>query len=104
MKTSPRILNRPEKIGSFRVPSRRRRKLTLGILFLIPISYALSASQTNYCRATADDLLTSCQAGAQSDYSAAIARCDNFSDPGRATVMPQRCRGGIEGCDENMRR
>jgi hypothetical protein len=44
--------------------------------------------RVDFCRQTAQDVLTSCQAGAQSDYSLALGKCDNLSDP----AARQACR------------
>ena len=35
----------------------------------------------DFCRRTAQDVLTSCRNAAQSDYSLALAKCDNLADP-----------------------
>jgi hypothetical protein len=51
-------------------------------LLLSLVSFFIAATvngQTDYCQATANDVLTSCQNGAQSDYQLALANCDNVS-------------------------
>jgi hypothetical protein len=37
--------------------------------------------EPDFCRRTAQDVLTSCRDAAQSDYSLALAKCDNLADP-----------------------
>jgi hypothetical protein len=37
--------------------------------------------EPDFCRQTAQDVLTSCRDAAQSDYSLALAKCDNLADP-----------------------
>jgi hypothetical protein len=37
--------------------------------------------EPDFCRQTAQDVLTSCRDAAQSDYSLSLAKCDNLADP-----------------------
>jgi hypothetical protein len=47
-----------------------------------------AADRTNFCHQTAQAVLTSCRAAAESDYWVALGKCDNLSEPGAR----QNCR------------
>ena len=51
------------------------------ILVFTLINGGAEPKRVDFCRQTAQDALASCQAGAQSDYSLALGKCDNLSDP-----------------------
>ena len=51
------------------------------ILVFTLINGGAEPKRVDFCRQTAQDVLMSCQAGAQSDYSLALGKCDNLSDP-----------------------
>ena len=51
------------------------------ILLLTLVNGEAAVATPDFCRQTAQDALASCQAGAQSDYSLALGKCDNLSDP-----------------------
>jgi hypothetical protein len=66
--------------------------LTAGatILLCTLINSEVSAVQPDFCRQTSQDALTSCRAGADSDYSLALGKCDNLADPAaRASCQNQ---------------
>jgi len=58
------------------------------ILLLTLVNGEAAVATPDFCRQTAQDALASCQAGAQSDYSLALGKCDNLSDP----AAQQACR------------
>jgi hypothetical protein len=58
------------------------------ILLLALVNGEAAVATPDFCRQTAQDVLASCQAGAQSDYSLALGKCDNLSDP----AAQQACR------------
>ena len=58
------------------------------ILLLTLVNGEAAVATPDFCRQTAQDVLASCQAGAQSDYSLALGKCDNLSDP----AAQQACR------------
>jgi len=51
------------------------------ILVFTLINGGAEPKRVDFCRQTAQDVLMSCHAGAQSDYSLALGKCDNLSDP-----------------------
>lgn len=51
------------------------------ILVLCLANGAAAAEKINACQRTADAVERSCQAGAQSDYQLALAKCANLADP-----------------------
>jgi hypothetical protein len=51
------------------------------ILVFSLVNGGAEPKRVDFCRQTAQDVMTSCQAGAQSDYSLALGKCDNLSDP-----------------------
>ena len=57
------------------------KKLLLIALMVSGLAFNGKAQQTDFCRRTAQDTLTSCRNAAQSDYSLALAKCDNLADP-----------------------
>ena len=60
--------------------------------------------QPDVCRQTAQTVLTSCQAAAQSDYRLALAKCDNVADPGKREDCRRRAlaaaRDARQTCEE----
>ena len=61
-------------------------RFTLGVL-MAPMLLALclarnAAAAPNQCTATSQHMLDSCRGGAQSDFSLALAKCDNLPTPG----------------------
>src|SRR5262245_56961791 len=59
------------------------KKLLLISLLVSRLAFNGQAAvpQPDFCRQTAQDVLTSCRDAAQSDYSLALAKCDNLADP-----------------------
>src|SRR5882757_6241913 len=57
------------------------KKLLLIALMVSGSAFNGEAQQTDFCRRTAQDALASCRDAAQSDYSLALAKCDNLADP-----------------------
>jgi hypothetical protein len=65
-------------------------RLTLGVTILLftLVNGQAAVEQPDFCRRTAQGVLTSCQAAAQSDYWLALAKCENLADP----AARQGCR------------
>jgi hypothetical protein len=61
----------------------RSAKLTAGVIILLfsLVNGEAAVEQPDFCRRTAQAALTSCRAGAQSDYWLALGKCDNLADP-----------------------
>jgi len=57
------------------------KKLLLIALMVSGLAFNGKGQQTDFCRRTAQDTLASCRDAAQSDYSLALAKCDNLADP-----------------------
>ena len=57
------------------------KKLLLIALIASGFAFNGDAQQSDFCRRTAQDVLTSCRDAAQSDYSLALGKCDNLADP-----------------------
>jgi hypothetical protein len=59
------------------------KKLLLIALMVSGLAFNAEAGveAPDFCRRTAQDVLTSCRNAAQSDYSLALAKCDNLADP-----------------------
>ena len=51
------------------------------ILLFTPLNGHATPQPMDVCRQTANDVLTSCRAGADSDYQLALAKCENLADP-----------------------
>jgi hypothetical protein len=58
---------------------KQMKKLLL--IALMVSGLAFNGEARDFCRQTAQDILTSCRNAAQSDYSLALAKCDNVADP-----------------------
>jgi len=56
------------------------KKLLLIALIVSGLAFN-GAAQPDFCRRTAQDVLTSCREAAKSDYSLALGKCDNLVDP-----------------------
>lgn len=56
-------------------------RLTAGVAILLFTLVNGEAQQPDFCRRTAQDVLTSCRDAAKSDYSLALGKCDNLADP-----------------------
>jgi len=85
--------------------SQARLRLFVGTMLLCGASLSAAlAAQVDYCRATSNDVLASCQAGAQSDYSLALGKCDNLSTPRGAASLPQTGKHRSERRDADMHR
>ena len=58
-------------------------RLTIGVTILLfaLVSGEAAVEQPDFCRRTAQAVLASCQAAAQSDYWLALGKCDNLADP-----------------------
>jgi hypothetical protein len=72
-------------------------------LFVLVNSEA-AVEQPDVCRQTAQTVLTSCQAAAQSDYWLALAKCDNLADPAERENCRRRAsadaRDARQTCEE----
>jgi hypothetical protein len=62
---------------------KQMKKLLLIALMVSGLAFNGEAGveEPDFCRRTAQDVLTSCRDAAQSDYSLALAKCDNLADP-----------------------
>ena len=71
---------------------KRKALILLSLFLIISLFCAMSAvsAKTNYCQKTSQAALQSCRAGAQSDYSLALGKCDNFSDPAVAKACQEQ--------------
>jgi uncharacterized membrane protein len=70
-----------------------RAMLAAGALLVFNLAnIAAAAGATNFCRLTSDKALSSCRAGAQSDYLLALAKCDNVSDAAERKACQQQAR------------
>ena len=72
-----------EDHSSHRARSLRSAKLTAGVTILLftLVNGEAAVEQPDFCRRTAQAVLTSCRNGAQSDYWLALAKCENLADP-----------------------
>jgi hypothetical protein len=74
-------------------------------LFILSCQSILAVT-FNVCQLTANEIATSCQAGAQSDYSIALATCDNISDPGQRQACRNQAasdlKDAIHSCKEQQ--
>src|SRR5262245_61434975 len=61
------------------------------------------AAQVDLCLKTATDTLTSCRQNAESDFSLAIAKCDNFPTAGKRKTCQQQAAvdktDALQACD-----
>jgi hypothetical protein len=84
--------------------SSRFRLTFLGVLVWMVISIIQIASAEDFCAKTASDTLTSCNQGAESDYSLALAKCDNLTTAGkRKTCLSQAAtdrQDDLQSCAE----
>jgi uncharacterized membrane protein len=91
MKMGPKHQLGPQSKAGDHAITKSQARLGLFVGTMLLSSACLSAAlaaQVDYCRATSNDVLASCQAGAQSDYSLALGKCDNLSTP----AARQACR------------
>lgn len=51
-----------------------------GVVLVFALAATTAQSQTDFCKATAADLLNACQRGVDSDYQLALAKCDNITN------------------------
>jgi len=58
-------------------------KVVAGVAILLCTQFNANAvpQPTDACRLTANDVLTSCRSGADSDYQLALGKCENLADP-----------------------
>src|ERR1051326_3676797 len=62
-------------------------------------AYAI-AQGTNACTATAADVERSCMAAAKSDYSLALAKCDNLSDPSAQKTCQKQAAADLKDAEQ----
>jgi len=79
----------------------KRRRTFLAPWTLLVIASALAqpvanSGTFNTCQATAGNVLDSCQAGAQSDYSLALAQCQNISDPAQRQQCKNQAKSDLQ--------
>src|SRR5947207_1632327 len=76
-------------------------RLTIGVTILLfaLVSGEAAVEQPDFCRRTAQAVLASCQAAAQSDYWLALGKCDNIADPDDCliTTIAGTFMGGVNG-------
>jgi hypothetical protein len=58
------------------------------------------AEGTNACTATASDVERSCMAGAKSDYSLALGKCDNLADPAAQKTCRQQAAADLKEAEQ----
>src|SRR6266536_2606106 len=81
-------------------------RLTAGVTILLftLVNGEAAVEQPDFCRRTAQTVLTSCQAAAQSDYWLALAKCDNLADPAEREECRRRAsadaRDARQTCEE----
>jgi hypothetical protein len=74
------------------IASRRKKFTATSIVVLsviLLINGRIMAASFDACRATATDMARSCQTAAQSDYSVALAQCENVAAADRPTCQKQ---------------
>jgi len=80
-----------------------RSQFTL-LVVILWMALSMIASAEDFCAKTANDLLTSCNQGAESDYSLALGKCDNLTTAGkRKTCQSQAATGrsdDLQSCTE----
>jgi hypothetical protein len=71
---------------------------TANVLFplVFVLATATAFAQNNTCSSSAQQMLNSCQLGAQSDYSLALSKCENESDPGKRDACRQQARAALQ--------
>ena len=80
--------------------------LTLGFtIFLFTLVTGEAAvEQSDFCRRTAQGVLTSCEAAAQSDYWLALGKCENLTDPAARQACQNQAvadrRDATQTCEE----
>jgi len=72
-------------------------RLTAGVTILLftLINGEAAVDVSDFCRQTAQDVLTSCRDGAQSDYSLALGKCDNLADPAARAQCQQQASADL---------
>src|SRR5436190_22780224 len=77
------ILGIKDQSGHGQSASLQSARLTIGVTILLfaLVSGEAAVEQPDFCRRTAQAVLASCQAAAQSDYWLALGKCDNLADP-----------------------
>jgi len=84
---------------------KRKALILLNLVFIISFLCAVStvSAKINFCRKTSQAALQSCKAAAQSDYSLALGRCDNLSDPAAVKACQQQAsadkKDALKTCD-----
>ena len=79
-------------------------KLGAGIVvFFSLIGESELAGQQNICQLTANDVLASCQSGAQSDYQLALANCDNVSNQAARSSCKQTAMTDLKDAQQTCK-
>ena len=79
-------------------------KLGAGIVvFFSLIGESELAGQQNICQLTANDVLASCQSGAQSDYQLALANCDNVSNEAARSSCKQTAMTDLKDAQQTCK-
>ena len=65
------------------------------VLALCPVNGAAAPGRTDACQRTADAVERSCQAGAQSDYQLALAKCENIVNQAKRKVCQEQAAADL---------
>ena len=86
-------------------PMKFRSHSILSLIALTSLA-AQAAAQVNFCKLTAQDAVRSCQVAAHSDFSLALAKCDNVSDPAKREACRQQASTDLKEalglCDSEL--
>ena len=80
-------------------------KLAAGvtILLLTLLNGDAAPDPTDACRQTANDVLTSCRSGADSDYHLALGKCENLADPAQRQACQQQASADLQDARQTCR-
>jgi hypothetical protein len=77
--------------------------LVIGISLFCAVTTVSAKGGPDFCRKTSSYVLTSCQQGAQSDYSLALANCQNLSDPKEQKDCQQQAKADYNDARQTCR-
>lgn len=76
------------------------------VLIAFCLVHSAVAQDSNLCAKTATDVLTSCSQAAESDFSLAIAKCDNLTTAGKRKTCQQEAladkNDGVQSCNDQF--
>src|SRR6476660_9046349 len=79
---------------------KQMKKLLL--IALMVSGLAFNGEARDFCRQTAQDILTSCRNAAQSDYSLALAKCDNVADPAARVQCQSQASADLNDAQQTL--